>query len=269
MLNFELAPDKKFEEVDGGLLIRNVTILDEGTWTDSYAQTPCHYSADVLREHAANWRANGYWLRHQGGSPRSIDDKVGEVRSPRFEGSAVMGDVFLHLASGKSRDHAEMVKRGLADAVSAELATLDEWDESTKVFHARYIEFSGLASVDRGACETCRIRGHEDAPSENETMDAAELDKKLEAFKADLLGEMGKELDKRLAALAPAAKPEELKGLSEKLDAAQKELAGYAERLEKIESAPDPKTFEGEGMEKELEMPANLPNITKGSIEIG
>lgn len=264
MLNIDIK-DPKFEEVDGGLLVKNVTILAEGTWIDSYAQTPCHYSADVLRECAVNWKAHGYWLRHQGGSPRSIDDKVGEVRMPRYENGAVMGDVFLHLASSKSRDHAEMVRKGYANAVSAEISTLDEWDAASKVYQARYVEFTGLASVDRGACEKCKIRNNEEGePSEVNDMEQAELEKMLSGFKADILGEM----DKRFAAIAPAAKPEELKGLSEKFDAAVKELSSYQERLKKIENAPDPKTY---AAGKELEAPAvieRLPRISKGSIEI-
>lgn len=275
MLNFALE-GMKFEEVDGGLLVKDVTILAEGTWTDSYAQTPCLFGADVLRECAANWKANGYWLRHRGNAPRSMDERVGEIRNPHYADAAVKGDIFLHLASTRSRDHAEMVKRGYANALSAEIDTLDEWDAARQTYVAKYIEFSGCASVDRGACERCKIRENESQDNEGTEMDKAELEQALAGFKAEFMGEVGKELDKRFAAIAPAAKPEELKELSEKLSATAKELEaakkaaqGYEERLKKIENAPDPKTFASG--ERELEAPAAArayPVIRKGSIEI-
>ncbi len=269
MLNINLQ-SPKFEETDDGLLIKDVKILAEGTWTDSYQQTPCHYSAEVLREYWNNWKANGYWLRHQGGAPRSIDEKVGEVRSPRYENGAVMGDLFLHLATTKSRDHVEMVKRGYADAVSAEIATVDDYDKKHKRYIAKYLEFSGVASVDRGACETCRIRNNETGePPEVETMDKEELDKTLSAFKADILGEVGKELDKRFAGLAPAARPEEMKTLSEKLGALEGTVKAlnYEERLKKLETAPASAKTLAAGREPEEPMAERpLPRISKGEI---
>jgi cation transport regulator ChaB len=268
MLNITLDRPK-FEETDNGLMIRDVKILAEGTWTDSYQQTPCHYSTGTLKQYADNWHGNGYWLRHQGGSPRSIDEKVGEVRNPRYDNGAVMGDVFLHLATTKSRDHAEMVKRGFANNVSAELGTMDEWDAANKRYEATYLEFTGCASVDRGACDVCKIKNNEDEGplKEDKGMDE-ETKKFLEALKVDLMGEM----DKRFAAIAPAAKPEDMKALSDKMDASSKALE---ERLKVIENAPAPKTFAPEQKagpsdgEKELERfeaTRKLPRIEGKSI---
>ena len=274
MLNITIK-DPKFVEMDGGLLMKDVRILAEGTWTDSYQQTPCYYSPEVLREHAGNWHANGYWLRHQGGSPRPIDEKVGEVRNPRYENGAVMGDVFLHLATTKSRDHAEMVRRGYANDVSAELGTMDEWDAPKKRYNAKYIEFTGVASVDKGACDVCKIKNNEEGePSkESKDMEQAELEKMLAAFKADLLGKMDG-LDKKFSVPpAPAAKPEELNALSTKVDGVAKSFEAYEERLKKVENAPDPKTFapekkadEGERVLEKYEAMKKLPKIEKGSI---
>jgi cation transport regulator ChaB len=250
MLNITLA-DPKFVEQDGGLLLRDVRILAEGTWTDSYQQTPCHYSAQVLREYAGNWRGNGYWLRHQGGAPRSISEKVGEVRNPRYGNGAVMGDVFLHLASQESRDHAEMVRRGFANNVSAELGTQDEWDAANKRYEANYIEFSGVASVDRGACESCRIKDNEGGEPlmEEKEMDQAEFDKRLDDLKLAILAEVKAMLAKKPEDEVEEPKPEDEKptaefaALSEKLDGATKMLQAYEERLKVIENAPNPKTF--------------------------
>ena len=283
MLNISLA-DKKFEEVEGGLQVNGVKILAVGTWTDSYQQTPCNYTSKLLEQYATNWKSNGFWLRHAGGSPRAIDEKVGEIINPRFESDAVMGDVFLHLASSRSRDYAEMAKRGVVEDVSAELGTMDTYDKATKTYNATYLEFTGVAAVDKGACKVCGLRGHEaeECVPEEKGMEKAEVEQMLTALKAEFLGEIEK-LGKRFDSVPPAAKPEELKGLSDKLDGAIKAhgeltekvkmLDSYEPRLKKLESEPAPKTFApSETDTKELEVvrdTAHLPRIEGRSIIIG
>jgi cation transport regulator ChaB len=270
--------DLKISEVDSGLLIKDVKILAEGTWTDSYQQTPCHYSETVLKDHADNWHSNGYWLRHSGGSPRAIDEKVGEVRNPRYLNGAVLGDVFLHLASSRSRDYAEMVKRNLVESVSAELATADTYDAANKRYEATYLEFYGVAAVDRGACKVCGLRGHESSgPSEGDSMGEPQKEPEKEktlaeafaAFKVELLSE----IDKKIAGIAPTVKPEELKAFSDKLDTLMK---AYEERFKAIENAPVVKTLsekppEANTAEKELdklETMRKLPKIVGKDIII-
>jgi cation transport regulator ChaB len=275
MLTISLA-DKKFEEVEGGLIVRGAKILAAGTWTDSYQQTPCNYSAKLLEQYAANWKSNGFWLRHAGGSPRSIDEKVGEVINPRFENDAVIGDVFLHLASSRSRDYAEMAKRGVVEDVSAELGTMDSYDKATKTYNATYLEFTGVAAVDKGACKVCGLRGHsmEDCPEEK-GMEPAEVEKMLADFKTVFLSETNKMY---MPIASPVVKPEELKALSDKLDTANKAALDYQElnkalevRLKKLEAEPNPKTLAPvvtETKEMEIET-AHLPRIVGRSIIIG
>lgn len=276
MLSIELA-DPKFEEVKGGLLIKNVTILAEGTFTDSLSLGACHYSAKVLQEYAANWVADGYWLRHPGGSPRPIDDKVGKIVNPHFEKAAVMGDILLHLASSRSRDHAEMVKAGVANALSAELNTSDAWDDANKRYDAKYIEFSGVASVDRGACSECKIRANELA-DEATDMEKEELEKQFSELRTGI----SKEMDAKYAPLSQVIKPEDIKALSEKFEAQGKLLEAQAkaletlglekkaleERLKVVEGQPNIRSLSGDGNEKELTKAVGYaPSVAKGSIQ--
>jgi len=107
-------------------------------------------------------------------------------------------------------------------------------------------------------------------------MEKGEVEQMLAAFKTELLGEM----DKRFNSMPPVAKPEELKGLSDKLDGAVKAhaeliekvkmLDSYEPRLKKLESEPAPKTFApSETDTKELEVvreTAHLPRIEGRSI---
>lgn len=71
----------KYQEQDGGLLIRDVKLLASGTWTDLHIGTPLFYPGKVLEKYAKNWIDNSLWSRHSGGMSRSITDKIGEVRA--------------------------------------------------------------------------------------------------------------------------------------------------------------------------------------------
>ncbi len=155
----------KFERTDKGLLVRDVILLAEGSWTDSNVRTPCYYSPEVLEKYASNWLDNGLWSRHPGGSPRSVADKIGQVvnfyYSPEYK--AIMGDLLFHCKSQLSRDIAEMVQNGLVNAVSVEIGGEEYYNRKSKTNEAVSIDGYGVAVVDRGACDVCLIR-HKSAP---------------------------------------------------------------------------------------------------------
>ena len=160
----------KFERTDKGLLVRDVILLAEGSWTDSNVRTPCYYSPEVLEKYAKNWLDNGLWSRHPGGSPRSVADKIGHVVNTYYspEHKAIMGDLQFHLRSQLSRDIAEMVQNGLVNAVSVEIGGEEYYNRKSKVNEAVSIDGYGVAVVDRGACDVCLIR-HKSAPEEPQT----------------------------------------------------------------------------------------------------
>ena len=114
MLNFSLGATPKFEEVDGGLMVRDVLALDEGQWTDSAVGTPLYYTPKALSESVGNWKATGFWNRHSGGMPRALTDKVGRVINPRFLNTGMYVDIFLHKRTQASRDMADMISSGEA-----------------------------------------------------------------------------------------------------------------------------------------------------------
>lgn len=155
----------KFEKTDKGLMVRDVILLAEGSWTDSNVRTPCYYSPEVLEKYAKNWLDNGLWSRHPGGSPRSVADKIGLVvnfyYSPEYK--AIMGDLLFHCKSQLSRDIAEMVQNGLVNAVSVEIGGEEYYNRKSKTNEAVSIDGYGVAVVDRGACDVCLIR-HKSAP---------------------------------------------------------------------------------------------------------
>lgn len=257
---------ERFEDLpSGGLLIRGVKLLAAGIWTDSAHGTPLEYSPDVLQRYATNWVDSAMWSRHSGGVPRNITEKVGEVLNQRYENEAVVGDLHYHGLTQQSRDTIAMIKAGLANFVSVEHGGKERWNPGKKQYEAQEITFTGIATVNRGACARCTIRDNEvneesvalsePETKEDQNMDAEAITKELEAVKADVSG--------LKAAFESSNKElsEAIRGLTEKIGT-EKELAARIEALEKQPAPAATAPVET----KELEAPASRVIIEKGEI---
>lgn len=159
---------------DGSLLVHGVVIMAAGTWTDMHGITTT-FSPEVLQRCAGSWEDNAVWTRHAGGTPRSVTEKVGAVVNPIYSPTeeAVIGDVLLHNQTDASRACSALVQMareagGIKD-VSAE--TRVDIDRDGTVLD---VVFTGLALVEDGACETCRLPAY----SVKEDNDMAEEEKK-------------------------------------------------------------------------------------------
>ena len=142
---------------DGGLMVHGVIIMAAGTWTDMHGIKTI-FSEEVLQACATQWEDNAVWTRHAGGTPRSVTEKVGAVLNPTYSPTdgAVVGDVYLHNQTDASRACSALVQLareagGIQD-VSAE--TIVDLDRDGTVLN---VVFTGLALVEDGACETCRL----------------------------------------------------------------------------------------------------------------
>ncbi len=262
----------KFERTDKGLLVRDVILLAEGSWTDSNVRTPCYYSPEVLEKYAKNWLDNGLWYRHPGGSPRSVADKIGQVvnfyYSPEYK--AIMGDLLFHCKSQLSRDIAEMVQNGLVNAVSVEIGGEEYYNRKSKTNEAVSIDGYGVAVVDRGACDVCLIR-HKSAPepteepqthadkllspdegkpNESPEEGVVSMDEEFKKLFDDLAARVAA-LEEKLAPSKdeeadPEDKPEaeepKDKEMSAKLDLLVKELEGAKEKIKLLENTAKPST---------------------------
>ena len=166
---------------DGGLLVHGVIIMAAGEWTDMHG-IKTRFSPEVLQACALNWADNAVWTRHAGGTPRSVTDKVGAVLNPQYSPSdgAVVGDVYLHNQTDASRACSALVQMdqdagGIKD-VSAE--TIVDLDRDGNVLD---LVFTGLALVEDGACETCRLPAfgkEESTMAEDETTQETEVETK-------------------------------------------------------------------------------------------
>ena len=142
---------------DGGLMIHGVVIMAAGSWTDMHG-IHTTFSPEVLQRCASQWADTAVWTRHSGGTPRSVTEKIGTVVNPDYSPSiaAVTGDVLLHCKTETSAAAAQLVQlqkdQGGIKDVSAE--TLVEMDRDGNVTD---VTFTGLALVEDGACEVCKL----------------------------------------------------------------------------------------------------------------
>ena len=258
MFNAPIGANDRFVAMgDGGLLIKDIIVLAEGTWTDSLVRTPLHYTAKTLSKDAGNWVANGIWARHSGGSPRSINDKIGEIQHPRFslEHKAVLADGFLHGRTQASRDVIELVKAGLVTDVSAEVGGREVWNAEAKRNEAASLAFYGLAIVDKGACDVCKLKHNESGDPNND----CQMDKKEGEPMGEATTNQPSEAEKKLADLESekAGLAKELAAFKEKIQADEKARTDRITELEKLLSEKDARV-------KELEKKPAPPRTATG-----
>ncbi|HPY61095.1 MAG TPA: hypothetical protein PLG55_10285 [Methanospirillum sp.] len=227
-------------------------MLGAGTWTDSAKKTPLYYSEDVLRRNAGNWVDNSHWSRHLGGVPRRVGEMIGRTTNPRFEDGHIVADIEYHALSQDSRDTIAMIEAGVANFVSVEHGGRERWNVGTKQYEAEELFFTGSATVNKGACQTCKIRENEETPAPEEPiieepeMDTVELEKTI--------AEQGNQLKELSAAV---------KALTDKLSEPNKELEARIDALEK-----EPVTKSQTDYAKELEAPPFVINTERGEMRM-
>jgi hypothetical protein len=270
MLNLDIT-GSKFEHIEGGLMVKDVLALDEGTWTDSNVGTPLYYTPKALSESVTNWKMNGFWARHAGGSPRNITDKVGRVLNPRFLNTGMFVDIFLPKRSQQSKDVADMIESGEINAVSIEHGGEESYNKNLDRWETKSLTYYGLAAVDRGACETCVIRKQSVSeltvdlvPLANEPVveqvvetiselkESVEMDEELKKALSDF--------DIRLKAIEGSfsdAKAKSEKEMSEKAEQV-KLLGEMAEKIKMLEKEPTQKSLAAEDVPMRVKTDCDL-----------
>ena len=227
---------------DGGLLVRDVPMLAAGTWTDSAVQTALNYPERTLSKYATNWSDVSGWARHAGGVPRDATDKVAELRNPRFQDGAVVGDIFIHGYTQKSRDMIELVKRRLIGMVSVEHTGDERYNASTRQLEAETLNFSGFAFVNKGACKLCRINEVAPLVSADEPIEAPQVVQEdiMELKELETqVAELKRELDTLKAPKVEVAEPvvDNSRELAEEASA-KAEIAELRQMVKELMSQP-------------------------------
>jgi len=251
--SWQEAGGKLEKRPDGSLLVKGVKMLGAGVWTDSAKKTPLYYSEDVLRRNAGNWVDNSHWSRHLGGVPRRVGEMIGRTINPRFEDGHIVADIEYHGLSQDSRDTIAMIEAGVANFVSVEHGGRERWNVGTKQYEAEELFFTGSATVNKGACQTCKIRENEEPPieapiiEEPEMADTTELEAMIKA-QADQI----RQLTEMVKELKETPKEDKSKELEARIDALEKE----------------PVTKSQTDYAKELEAPPFVINTERGEMRM-
>ncbi|OPX65646.1 MAG: hypothetical protein A4E30_00317 [Methanomassiliicoccales archaeon PtaB.Bin215] len=167
-----------FEEMpDGSLLVHDVPLMVEGTWTAMDGRK-IMFTPEDLRNNIQNWSDNAIWARHrnQPGENRPADQCLGGILNPRFEpnykavlpdGSSItvaaaVGDILLHRKTQASVDAATQIRlpkeAGGYRMVSSEIAmSQTEYDADSQTYRAIGYTWDGGTIQRKGACALCNI----------------------------------------------------------------------------------------------------------------
>lgn len=202
----------KRQDVDGGYLIQDVTILSEGNWND------IEYRASVLESSQYNWRDNTIWNRHYEGRQRDEKNRIGIIKNQHYDNGAIKGDVLLSNGTDEGIEMIHFVRTNQINGISVEHLSQDIGDVATD------ISFLGAAIVPTPACTICQLSKEED-----------EL--KQEDF--DKLSNTVTELAKSVKELTTVDVKNIVKEQSEK---DQKVITELTARLKKLEDLPKTST---------------------------
>ena len=218
---FESTNSEEF--ADGSFIIRNVSLLATGTWTDSVVRVPTYYSPEILAKFAQNWIDNSVFDRHSGGLPRSVQNKIGSIENIVWDSSrdAIVGDIKLHGLTQLSQDVIKLIQAKEAKYVSVEHGGDAKYNSATQRYEMTSIVFRGLAIVLRGACTKCTL---DLSASEAE----GEIDMVEEVEEVDVIEEVIPEFDINETAVL------------ERISVIEQEIMKIAERLSGLENVEAP-----------------------------
>jgi len=229
----ELPPQR--QDVAGGYLIKNVTLLAEGNWNG------IEYRASVLDSSQYSWRDNSIWNRHYEGKQRTEKNRIGLIRNQHYEDRSIKGDVFLSDNTDEGKEMIHFVRNNQINGISVEHISRDIGDVAVD------ISFMGAAIVPTPACTICQL-SKEDLKVKQEDFD------KLN----DTVTELAKSV-KELTAVDVKNIVEE----QSKKDA--KTIEEMSARIKKLESVPKVNNTTVTGLKDGY---ADIANI-KGSIMSG
>lgn len=171
-----------------------------------------------------------------------------------------------------------MMVSGEADAVSIEHGGEEVYNSSLDRWETKSLIYYGLAAVDMGACETCKVRHQSKADAIDISQDSLQNSSQGERTVVETVSvenkkkeceEMDEEFKKALSDFDARLKAIEInisdaKALSEKEMSEKatlvKQLASCEERIKKIESEPKQKALASSEV-VEMRIKADLPKL--------
>lgn len=241
-LNIGWMGSRVEEMADGKTLIKDITLLSAGSWTDSAVGTPLYYPEETLAKYANHWTYNGLWSRHAAGEHRPITERLGIVNNPRYDASkkAVVGDLLFYNVTQASKDAAALARASVMGQIDPLAVSVEHyWEEETNGENtfATQLDFVGLAIVEDGACADAKLLSKEtevakaEVPTDKIKEDKHMDEKELAAFRDSVF----KEADTKYKADA-----EKANATIAELNKRVEELSSKVKELENVPVQPVP-----------------------------
>lgn len=235
-LDVEFPSDRR--DVDGGLLIPNVTVIAAGVWNG------IKYSSIELATSASNWRDNTVWNRHYEGKSRDETNRIGALKNIRFDDYRIASDVFLSNETPEGRDMIALVKEYKINGISVEHVDVTVNGEATM------IEYLGAAIVPEPACTICQLSKEEKLMEDKEfkelkdtVVELAKSVKELKEVKTEVKTEDFTKLEGAVGELskgvAELGKTDVDKLLKEQADKDGKVITELEARIKELEDIPE------------------------------
>ena len=171
-----LFPPERMD-VDGGYLIRDATILAEGTWNG------IKYTAAEIAKGASKWRDNTVWNRHFDDEQRDETNRIGLLKNQHFDDHRIAADVFLSNETVEGREMIGLVRTNKINGISVEHVSVEIGNVATQ------ISFLGAAIVPEPACKVCQLSKKELSMEQDEfdklSATVTELGKSVEKLSND------------------------------------------------------------------------------------
>ena len=138
-------------------IYRDVTILTEGTFSDSLSMEAVQYPKDVLKRTVSNWQSNYLNIDHS----HRVLDRIGKVENARWGDGKVKADLYIHPITENATDTIKLIDSGLINWLSVEIMTEDAYDRNNERY-VKDLDYIGLAVVTAPACKGALI--HDEGP---------------------------------------------------------------------------------------------------------
>ncbi len=144
MLNFTECPKT------GDTIFHDVTLMSEGTWTDSLNKKPLEYSANEVA--AMNFKKMSFKAQHDIYGELPLTNEIGVIENAKLSLNPAKwkGDVRIY-PTALGKDIATLIKRKQITDISPEFFFEEILDGSKPAG----IMFMGAATVRKGACRVC------------------------------------------------------------------------------------------------------------------
>ena len=149
----EIIYKSKGNNITGDRIYAGCILLEEGKFADSASKMSIFYDGKVLKRDAGKWLSNYVSINHS----NDILDRIGYVENPRWANNKLLADIRIIPVTSRAKDVISLLDNNMAQDLSIEALTEEEYDKDLKCLRLTTISFTGLSIVTQGACGSARV----------------------------------------------------------------------------------------------------------------